>query len=648
MNYEKISKILGIIVLVGGLIVMFGWFAGIPILTSILPFWVTMKFTTALSFFLCGIVLYYINIHLYKEGKFSEIILPISSLLVLLIMSLLLISVIVGVRTGIEDLFVKEAVDAVKTTTPGRPSAGTMLSFILISISGFLVMGNASNIKKKFLLIGKIVFVLGGLAILGYLLNIPLLYYTLEGWSTAMAFHTAIFFVLLGAGLIFSGKVNVGQDTTNLKKTPIIKVKLQTKLISRILLIVFISLFFVEMINFTNTKNALEEKSIAQLESTAQTLKNFINQVLEEQKEEIEIAATHTELTNEELKEIRDLQDEVYEIFVLDDKGIVIASSNEFLIGRDDSLDEYFTNVKNKTYFKPPYLSEYTGKRSITVSTPFGDGLLVALIDLITFEKIVSDRTGLGETGEALLAYKNERGAAVFFTERRFEEDVFEEEDQTLPIYEALDKKEKVILGSKDYRNVKVIAVTKYIDTIDIGMVVKIDEKEAFSDVTNLQRLVILVGVIVLVLIALVLSFVAKSISKELEHLRETVDEITKGNLDVQLEQSNIYEIQELTNSLNRILASLKIAILKTGTSKTALGIGTKEAIEKANVAEADKLKAQKIATEKISELERFVKLSLGRERKMIELKKRIAELETKLNPPKKKIGVVGGKLAKK
>jgi len=183
-----------------------------------------------------------------------------------------------------------------------------------------------------------------------------------------------------------------------------------------------------------------------------------------------------------------------------------------------------------------------------------------------------------------------------------------------LPIYEALDKKEKVILGSKDYRNVKVIAVTKYIDTIDIGMVVKIDEKEAFSDVTNLQRLVILVGVIVLVLIALVLSFVAKSISKELEHLRETVDEITKGNLDVQLEQSNIYEIQELTNSLNRILASLKIAILKTGTSKTALGIGTKEAIEKANVAEADKLKAQKIATEKISELERFVKLSLGKE----------------------------------
>ncbi|MFQ5586088.1 MAG: hypothetical protein ACE5GF_04615 [Thermodesulfobacteriota bacterium] len=46
----KISRLLGIIVTLTGLMVMVGWIIDIPILKSILPHWVTMKFSTALSF----------------------------------------------------------------------------------------------------------------------------------------------------------------------------------------------------------------------------------------------------------------------------------------------------------------------------------------------------------------------------------------------------------------------------------------------------------------------------------------------------------------------------------------------------------------------------------------------------------------------
>ena len=76
----------------------------------------------------------------------------------------------------------------------------------------------------------------------------------------------------------------------------------------------------------------------------------------------------------------------------------------------------------------------------------------------------------------------------------------------------------------------------------------------------------------------------ARIVTNPIKKLTQTVDEVTKGKLDIQLPKSNIKEVQSLTDSLNRILASLKLAILKTGSSAGELGLGeavkAKEEIE--------------------------------------------------------------------
>lgn len=206
----KITEVLGIIVFLSGLVVMIGWILDIDILKSILPIWVTMKFSTALCFFLSGITLYFIASSQEKGLGIAQVVLPITILGILLFMATLLISVFIGIRTGVEDLFVREAEGAVKTTTPGRPSVGTMINFILMVTAGILTMLNITRLKVKLLTIGRIVAVIGGVAIIGYIFNAPVFYYTIEGFSTAMALHTAILFVLLGIGLILlKGKDNV-------------------------------------------------------------------------------------------------------------------------------------------------------------------------------------------------------------------------------------------------------------------------------------------------------------------------------------------------------------------------------------------------------------------------------------------------------
>ncbi len=65
--------------------------------------------------------------------------------------------------------------------------------------------------------------------------------------------------------------------------------------------------------------------------------------------------------------------------------------------------------------------------------------------------------------------------------------------------------------------------------------------------------------------VSLVISYF---ISLPLVKLTKNIDEISKGNLDIDIEKSEIFEIDKLTESLNRVMASLKLAIHKVGVKK--------------------------------------------------------------------------------
>jgi hypothetical protein len=189
-------KIIGILVFLAGIIVMVGWIQDIEMLKSILPGLVTMKVTTAICFIMTGIIIYFSACSCEDKNELAGIIIPAAALIILITMGLLLLSNIFGVRTGIEDLFIKETTTAVKTSTPGRPSIATMIEFLLIAVAGIMSLGCGR--KKCIGRIGIIISAIGAIGAIGYLLNIPELYYNIPGFSTSMALHTAILFVLSG------------------------------------------------------------------------------------------------------------------------------------------------------------------------------------------------------------------------------------------------------------------------------------------------------------------------------------------------------------------------------------------------------------------------------------------------------------------
>jgi PAS domain S-box-containing protein len=87
------------------------------------------------------------------------------------------------------------------------------------------------------------------------------------------------------------------------------------------------------------------------------------------------------------------------------------------------------------------------------------------------------------------------------------------------------------------------------------------------SGLQGFQIASIFLGLILVITLAVgfVISYF---ISMPLIKLTKNIDEISKGNLDVELEKSEINEINNLTASLDRVMASLKLAIYKVGLKK--------------------------------------------------------------------------------
>jgi PAS domain S-box-containing protein len=354
--------------------------------------------------------------------------------------------------------------------------------------------------------------------------------------------------------------------------------RLQTRIISVTLSIFIIALLFLGVLVFSTSKVDFERQTKNQLVSISQTVKNTIKTFLSGQENKIELIANQNDLSNEELMKIVEIDGTFYDMFVIDSDGKVIRSSNPARIGIDRSNRAYFTEAKNKTFISPVYFALVPKEYSIAVSTPFKGGVLVGAMKLEVFNRIISDRSGLGETGENLMVFMNENNEMVYFTDRLFSDKKIEavpkEKSENLLAYSALQGYEGPIQTTEDYRGAEVIAVANYIKEINCGLVTKIDRAEAFASVKKLQTNTTMIVLVIVILMIILIFVMTKPISKEIKNLADDINIITKGNLDVQLKKSSINEIRTLTDSLNRILTSMKLAILRTGITKDEIGLG--------------------------------------------------------------------------
>jgi len=157
---------------------------------------------------------------------------------------------------------------------------------------------------------------------------------------------------------------------------------------------------------------------------------------------------------------------------------------------------------------------------------------------------------------------------------------------------------------------------------------IKAESRAILLQGLTITGLVVLLGFFVSI-------FLAERLVRPFKLFMKGTEEISRGNLDYQFQIKTGDEIEELSQNFNQMTKRLKESRKELEEARDILEIKvkarTKELKEQAEGLDEQVKERTKELQERIDELERFHKLTIGREMRMIELKQKIQDLEKQI-----------------
>ncbi|MDW3631147.1 MAG: sensor histidine kinase, partial [Nitrososphaeraceae archaeon] len=319
------------------------------------------------------------------------------------------------------------------------------------------------------------------------------------------------------------------------------------------------------------------------LENIATIGEKNIENVIEENLEKIKLISTSLQLKieldkynnnidrnksqvsmNNIINPIKSTNKNFEDIFILDLTGTIVASTNNSAIGKNHANDKLFIQGKLQNDVSI-FFKDKNSKIKLYVGSPIiYDGKLIGLVTAIyNLENLLSifqTYEGLGKTGEFILVQKNDNGDGVLFMNPlRFDSGIafnlnISKEQINTPTIQSLLKNEKTFIDTLDYRGIPVLAVTRYLESIDWGLVTKIDKLEAFTPLENLKYVTIINGILVGILVIIVSLIIGKSISNPIQKLMVASKNMGQEKFDNPISIiGGSEEIKELSNQLDNM-----------------------------------------------------------------------------------------------
>ncbi|MFH1899800.1 MAG: HAMP domain-containing protein, partial [Patescibacteria group bacterium] len=161
----------------------------------------------------------------------------------------------------------------------------------------------------------------------------------------------------------------------------------------------------------------------------------------------------------------------------------------------------------------------------------------------------------------------------------------------------------------------KLLSIAEHIPSLNWELVVFRPTSEIYKPTLILGQRAIIIIVITLIFILFATIALSKLIIEPIRKLDEGVEIIGKGNLDYKVDIKTGDEIEQLAKEFNQMTGDLK---------------KSRVALEDANTSLEEKVKERTEELQKrLEELEKFQRLTIGRELKMVELKKEIKKIKS-------------------
>ncbi len=266
----------------------------------------------------------------------------------------------------------------------------------------------------------------------------------------------------------------------------------------------------------------------------------------------------------------RTLDPSLLGIAITDTGGTIIASTNERFVGANIATSATTTPDSHKkpgvacVSVSPPHYSSYLNTNCISISTPIFSGTtqgkilgtIVNCYGLDILNRITTDRTKLGETGEIYLVNKDK----TMITESRFLEDApLKQMVDTEPVRKIIDHGKEMTGIYPDYRNVPVVGASAYITEYGWIVLAEIDKAEAFAPLKTLGFIALTIGIVCAVaVVGIGISF-AFSTAQPINTLKAAVEKFMAGDLEYRVNIPRSGEIGDLAHSFNIMADALAL-----------------------------------------------------------------------------------------
>jgi len=360
--------------------------------------------------------------------------------------------------------------------------------------------------------------------------------------------------------------------------------KIRTKLILAFWAVSLSFLILISLLFYSNGKKYLTRQIFNHLQSVASIQHNRIKTINQQNLASLKLVASRTQLRvslrdfnidgdpyhlenmTRNIEDARSALMDFKNICIISLRGIVIASTDPAKIGKNISEKDFF--IQGQTEYSGDHFFLDNDENLMThLSGPLilHDQLLGVLGIESGVENIissVSDYTGLGNSGETILAQCLDNGDAQFIMPTRFDpaaalELTIPKERLDIPIIQAFRGQSRILSDVVDYREIPVMAVTRYIEDTGWGLVVKTDLAEALAPVIkmrNLTALLVLLSTVVIVVVSLYLS---KNITRPIIRLTGVAKNISDGQYAVLADDSLKDETGILARAFNKMTANL-------------------------------------------------------------------------------------------
>lgn len=359
---------------------------------------------------------------------------------------------------------------------------------------------------------------------------------------------------------------------------------IKTKLTLAFLLISLLSLTAITFLSYLIARETLIEQVFHHFESVAVIQENRVTAIVAQNLERLSLVTSRTQLrlslasfiddgAGEDQKRMNKILGDALTsipdfkaIHVLTLDGTVVSSTNSGMIGKNHADKAFFVLGKQKSNADLFFLNhEKNLEAYLSAPLRLDDQLLGVMVIETEVQNIISlvnDYSGLGETGETVLAKRDEKGDALFLAPLRFDQEAalsrkVRQEERDVPMTQALLQNEEFFVDAIDYRGVPVLAITRYLPETDWGLVVKIDQVEAFAPVTRMRNILALLILLSSIAVTMISLLVARSITKPLINLTLVASRISDGDLSQRADVTHQDEFGRLGQAFNKMTSTL-------------------------------------------------------------------------------------------